>query len=96
MTNKDVDEQDRLAIQIASSRLISQMLVFLGNSLAQGEPSVEIQLPHVPSEHARTLFARAFNQMAGEFHRLEQLGTKQGMDYKTAAQRLGIYSKEEQ
>ena len=94
MTGKDVDEQDRLAIQITSSRLISQMLVFLGNAIAQGEPSVEVVLPHVPSEHARTLFAQAFNQMAGEFHRLEQLGISSGMDYTAAAQRLGIFKEE--
>ena len=94
-TIEQIDAEDRLAVQVVSSRLISQLLVFVGNSLGQGDTDIELQLPRVHTERARKMFARSFNSMAGEFQQLEKLGLTQSMDFFTAAERLGIQKEDE-
>ena len=89
-TTEAIDAQDRLAVQILCSRLISQMLVFMGDNFENGEEEVELHLPHAPSEHSRALIARAFREMGAEFTQLEKIGTAQGMNFFDAAARLGI------
>ena len=94
-TIEEIDSQDRLAVQVVSSRIISQLRGFGGNSLGQGDTDIEMQLPRVHTERARKLFARSFNSMAGEFQQLEKLGLTQSMDFFTAAERLGIQREDE-